>query len=75
MLFRSVSDNTNIDQYVDGTYENGQMVEQPMEDAQPNQFFCEKCGEPIPERVYDYSVEHYEMPLCYKCQKTERRIN
>lgn len=70
-----VSDNTNIDQYVDGTYENGQIVERQIEDAQPNQFFCEKCGEPIPERVYDYSVEHYEMPLCYKCQKTERRIN
>ena len=69
------SDGEDVNKYIDGTYENEQMVEQPMEEAQPNQFFCKKCGEPIPERVYDYSVEHYEMPLCYKCQKTERRVN
>lgn len=73
--FNEISDNVNIDQYVDGTYVDGQTIEQPTEEQTPSQFFCEKCGEPIQERVYDYSVEHYEMPLCYKCQKTERRVN
>lgn len=73
--FNEISDNANIDQYVDGTYVSEQAVEQSAEEQPPSQFFCEKCGEPIQERVYDYSVEHYEMPLCYKCQKTERRVN
>ena len=47
-------------------------------DAQPEQedrsmdFCCDKCGAVIPERVWDYSVNNFGRPLCYKCQKIEK---
>lgn len=39
------------------------------QEAQRNDFYCDKCGKPIEEKVWDYSMDHYERPLCYKCQK------
>lgn len=72
------SDGEDVSKYIDDTYVNEQdgTPQQIVEDEHREyEFFCEKCGEPIQERVYDYSVEHYDMPLCYKCQKTERRVN
>lgn len=36
-------------------------------------FYCDKCGVHISEKVWDYSVEKFGRPLCYKCQKGERR--
>lgn len=35
-------------------------------------FCCDKCGVVIPERVWNYSVEKFDRPLCYKCQKIVR---
>lgn len=35
-------------------------------------FYCEKCGDPISRRVWQYSVEKFMWPLCYKCQKIVR---
>lgn len=35
-------------------------------------FSCDKCGNIIPEKVWDYSVEHFDRPLCFKCQKIVR---
>ena len=35
-------------------------------------FRCDKCNEVIPKKVWDYSVEHFERPLCYKCQRIVR---
>lgn len=35
-------------------------------------FCCDKCGDQIPEKVWDYSVEKFGRPLCYKCQKMVR---
>lgn len=35
-------------------------------------FRCDKCNEVIPRKVWDYSMEHYDRPLCYKCQKIIR---
>lgn len=35
-------------------------------------FCCDKCGVVIPERVWNYSVEKFDRPLCYKCQKIAR---
>lgn len=32
-------------------------------------FRCDKCNEVISKKVWDYSIEHYDRPLCYKCQK------
>lgn len=70
------ADGENYDQYIDGTY---------TEDTdQDNDFYssdngtrdqdlcCDKCGEHIEERVWDYSVDKFGRPLCYKCQKLER---
>lgn len=56
---------------------------QPQVQAQPepaeersrqDDFCCDKCGRSVPEKVWDYSLKHYGRPLCYGCQKTERRI-
>lgn len=46
------------------------MQEQPENRAQD--FCCDKCGTVIPERVWNYSYENFERPLCYKCQKIVR---
>ena len=35
-------------------------------------FYCDKCGTHITEKVWDYSVERFNRPLCYKCQKIVR---
>jgi len=35
-------------------------------------FRCEKCNEVIPRKVWAYSIENYDRPLCYKCQKIIR---
>ena len=69
------SDGENYDQYVDGTYMeedegnpeacNDDMIRQ-------NDFYCDKCGERIEEKVWNYSMEKFERPLCYKCQKLIR---
>ena len=71
------SDGENFDQYVDDTYKNEvETVEEPQEAPPEPQregdFFCDKCGEPISKKVWDYSVDHFERPLCYKCQRQER---
>ena len=31
--------------------------------------YCDKCGEAINERVYEYSLNKFSRPLCIKCQK------
>lgn len=35
-------------------------------------FYCDKCDCTIPEKVWKFSVEKYERPLCYSCQKIVR---
>ena len=37
------------------------------------QFHCADCGEEIPAKAHKYSVEHFGRPLCYKCQKRQRK--
>lgn len=70
------SDGENFDQYIDGTYteESAQDGEShPSDDEVREQdFYCDKCGERIAERVWNYSVEKFDRPLCYKCQKLIR---
>lgn len=76
------ADGEDFDQYVDDTYtmtEPSYEAEQPdasadIESAQ-NDFYCDKCGISITEKVWDYSTEHYERPLCYKCQKIVKGEN
>lgn len=38
----------------------------------PDEYCCDKCGEVIPKRVWEYSMEHDGWPLCMKCQKIFR---
>lgn len=38
----------------------------------PDEYCCDKCGEVIPKRVWEYSMEHDGYPLCMKCQKKFR---
>lgn len=38
----------------------------------PDEYCCDKCGEVIPKRVWEYSMEHDGWPLCFKCQKIFR---
>lgn len=42
------------------------------EEDRTQDFMCDKCGDVIPRRVWEYSIEHYDRPLCYKCQKIVR---
>ena len=66
------SDGENFDQYVDGTYtdESVQDEKSPSDDEVREQdFYCDKCGIRIEERVWNYSVEKFYRPFCYKFQK------
>lgn len=63
------SDGENFDQFVDGTYQDVQEEQQVSEEMRVNDFCCDKCGNRIEEKVWDYSIDHYGRPLCFKCQK------
>lgn len=67
-------DEEAVDMVADIT--EGQDTEETLEgfseEDRSRDFYCEKCGVHIEERVWDYSVEKFNMPLCYKCQKALR---
>lgn len=72
------ADGEVFDQYVDGSFEQETQDAQEVTNAPDAQlmkeeeradWYCDKCGEPISKKVWDYSIDHYERPLCYKCQK------
>lgn len=66
------ADGENYDQYVDGAYLSG-TEEQNSKlqdlDVREQDFYCDKCGTHIAEKVWDYSVNKFNRPLCYKCQR------
>lgn len=78
------ADGENYDQYVDDVYEKSDQQEQKQEPApadtiqekqmedRSQDFCCDKCNVVITEKVWDYSVEKFGRPLCYKCQKMVR---
>lgn len=75
------SDGENYDKYIDDTYNEGRLhtspgfenMERKDDDRiRPEDFYCDKCGMPISQKVWNYSVEKFECPLCYKCQKLVR---
>ncbi len=37
-----------------------------------NDWFCDHCGVQISEKVWRYSVDKFNRPLCYKCQNQRR---
>lgn len=74
-------DGEKYDQYIDGTYtdandtdaEEFALDEMDTDNGVREQdFYCDKCGVHITQKVWDYSVEKMERPLCYKCQKIIR---
>lgn len=75
------SDGECFDEYIDGTYRqaDGNLEENATKPDEENakewrdDFYCDKCGAHITEKVWDYSIEKYGRPLCYKCQKGEKR--
>jgi hypothetical protein len=42
------------------------------EPSRENHFCCDKCGAVIPERVWNFSYDKYQRPLCMKCQNIIR---
>lgn len=70
------ADGENFDSYVDGTYKEESLPEEEPQkqndEVRPDDFYCDKCGRHIEEKVWNYSVERFGMPLCYQCQKIVR---
>ena len=69
------SDGEEYGEFIDGTYQEvasdkGLPVQEP--EDRTMDFRCDKCNEIIPKKVWDYYIEHYDRPLCYKCQKILR---
>jgi hypothetical protein len=34
-------------------------------------YYCNKCGQAISSAVFEYSLDHYDRPLCISCQREE----
>jgi hypothetical protein len=71
------ADGEDYDKYIDGTYkeEDTEGLDSLLDsdnDVRPQDFCCDKCGENISEKVWDYSVDKFGRPLCYKCQRAMR---
>ena len=47
-------------------------VQQPIEEDRAVDFCCDKCGVRIAKKVWNYSMDKFDRPLCYKCQKIVR---
>ena len=46
-------------------------AEPPKPDAEKR--YCSDCNAEIPEKAHKYSMEHFGRPLCYRCQKKQRK--
>lgn len=73
------ADGENYDSFIDGTYTEEQAGEtgpeagfEPDNEVREDDFYCDKCGQHIEEKVWNYSVERFNMPLCYQCQRIVR---
>lgn len=69
------ADGEDYGRYVDGTYIETEAAEEPPvqeTEDRTRDFCCDKCGEVIARKVWDYSIEKFERPLCYKCQRIVR---
>ncbi len=70
------ADGEDYGEYIGGIYEEadgGIDTAGDMDDGIREQdFYCDKCGIHVSKKVWGYSVEKFERPLCYKCQKAVR---
>lgn len=70
-----------IDIPAEPTEEAAPPPEPPQSDIYPEQmpedrsrdYCCDKCGCVIPKNVWNYSVDKFDRPLCYKCQQIVRK--
>lgn len=72
----SVQDKADMDDAYDASLPGGGVEETDGQEesggVRGQDFYCDKCGVHITEKVWDYSVERFNRPLCYKCQKIVR---
>lgn len=71
------SDGENYDKYIDGSYQEGMAEPSDSMDIGEDgvieqDLYCDKCGDHIERKVWEYSIDKFERPLCYKCQKIAR---
>ncbi len=70
------ADGEDYSQFVDGIYTETETSEEAVHlmetEDRTQDFCCDKCGEVISRKVWDYSIEKFDRPLCYKCQKLIR---
>ncbi len=68
------SDGENFDQYVDDSYKSPSTQEQRDSDngVRTEDFYCDKCGKQIEQKVWKYSTDKFQRPLCYDCQRAVR---
>ncbi len=68
------SDGENFDQYVDDSYKSSSTQEQRDSDngVRTEDFYCDKCGKQIEQKVWKYSMDKFQRPLCYDCQRAVR---
>lgn len=52
---------------------NESVTEAPDQSSNNDGFKCTGCGTAIPEKVANYSKEHYKKALCMKCQNTYKK--
>ena len=80
----SVDDEVDVpaDVYETGRSQGGQILEPQQlpvqeheQEDRSNDFYCDKCGKVIPEKVWDYSYDKFGRPLCYDCQKVVAKEN
>lgn len=61
-----------VDDGYEAGYQQSSAQEQQgveMDERDRDDWYCEKCGEHINEKIWTYSVENFGTPLCHKCQK------
>lgn len=61
-----------VDEGYEEDYQQSSNQEQhgmEIDERDRDDWFCEKCGEHINEKIWTYSVENFGTPLCQKCQK------
>lgn len=72
------ADGEDYDKYIDGSYQEEKAASSGSADIKEEgvieqDLYCDKCGDPIAYKVWEYSIGKFERPLCYKCQKIIRR--
>lgn len=66
--YDDVVDSIDVPKQIDNDIQQEQIQKEELEDRSQD-FRCDKCDCIIAEKVWDYSVDKYGVPLCYRHQK------